>query len=105
MDVFGISKITGPKDSGRVDKAQVNKKGENADKKSLDSADQVMISDSAKTAFKDRSYVKMAQDLPEVRQDVVERIKSQVDNGSFPNDEVIRKTADKLMNGILEDLA
>lgn len=105
MDVLGISKLPEPKDSGRVDKTQVNKKGDTADKKSLTSTDEVMISDTAKSAFKDRSYVKMVQDLPDIRQDLVDRIKSQVDSGSIPNDDMIRKTADKMMNGILEDLA
>lgn len=104
MDVLGISKLPEPKDSGRVDKAQVSKKGDTGDKKSLASTDEVMISDTAKSAFKDRSYVKMVQELPEVRQELVERIKSQVANGSIPNDEMISKTADKMMNGILEDL-
>ena len=104
MDVLGISKLTEPKDSGRVDKAQV-KKGQTADKNALSSSDEVVISDSAKSAFKDRSYVKMVQELPEVRQELVEKIKAQVANGSIPNDEMIKKTADKMMNGILEDLA
>ena len=103
MDVLGISKLPEPKDSGRVDKNQVSKKGDTADRKSLASTDEVMISDTAKSAFKDRSYVKMVQDLPDIRQDLVDRIKSQVDSGAIPNDDMIRKTADKMMNGILED--
>ena len=47
----------------------------------------------------------MVQDLPEIRQDLVDRYKSQVENGSIPNDEMISKTADKLLNGLLEDLS
>lgn len=103
MDVLGINNISEPKDSGRIKKAQ-NKKTDNAsaDKNSVIN-DNVVISEAAKSALKDRSYVNMVNELPEVRKELIEKAKSEISNGSLFSEEIMQKTADKLINGIVEE--
>ena len=100
MDVFGVENVSGPNDPSRIKKTR-DKKEDVSVRKTGD--DHVVISDAAKTAFKDRSLTKMVTDLPEVRKEAVEKAKSEFENGSLFSDEVIGKTADKILKALKED--
>jgi hypothetical protein len=103
MDVRGIDHLSEPGGSSKpekpVSRKEENRRGEKT------SGDALTISNEAETAFQERVYSKMVKDLPDIREDEVERARSALDRDELLSQKNLEQVAEKLMRGLGDDRA
>ena len=97
--VHGISKLMRTVKVLRKVSSKGRKKGESAPAKEI-GVDKVSISEEAKEKQKISQYVEMVKNLPDVRADVVKKVKKKLEKGAYHSPDVVRKTAEKMLEDI-----
>jgi len=59
----------------------------------------VAISEAARKAEEVAALVAILKTMPDVRKEIVEELKRKIASGGYPDADIIRKTADKLLSG------
>ena len=65
---------------------------------SIMKTDDVSISQKARIAKNGENFTKMIQSLPEVRQELVDEVKEELQEGKLLSDDSFKKTAEELLN-------
>ncbi len=94
MDIKGITNIL-----GRFDREI--RKAKNESPAPSKSADKVEISNTAQSAAKTASYVKMVKDAPDIRAEKVDEAKAKVESGFYLSREVAREVARKIVESLI----
>jgi len=98
MDVSGISQTPEPQSSDRVKKVSDKKSASNTPK--APEGDRIDISSQAKAAQTDLDLIKVINELPEIRTDLIEKAKQDLDSGKLFTKEVLEKTADEILKNL-----
>ena len=83
----------------RGSKSQSKKKQELPDGPSQEKqGDNVTISPAAKEKIKIARYAEIVNKMPDVREDVIARVKNNLEKGAYSDPEIYRKTAERMLH-------
>jgi len=99
MDVNSVNNLSDPYESDKAKKVPP-KKDEAAARKLSQNTDDISISDDAKLAFDEENFIKTVNDLPDVRTELVEKAKLDLENGTLLSPDVIEQTAEKIASAL-----
>ncbi len=97
--VHGVSKLMRKAKVLHKVSSKRGKKGKVASAKEVE-VDKVSISEEAKEKQKISQYVEVVKSLPDVRAEVVKKVKKKLDKGVYHSPDVVKKTAEKMLEDI-----
>lgn len=100
MDVTNINNLSEPERSQNAKKVQVKKQNDYITVLSKRTLDNISISETAKAALEENKLLNIVENLPTVRQDLIAKLKSEVENDTLLSEEALNETAEKIFKGL-----
>ncbi|EKD26304.1 MAG: hypothetical protein ACD_79C01270G0002 [uncultured bacterium] len=100
MDISGVNNLSESSDSIKYKKVESRKDSKRSSNTDIDN---VIISNEAKSAYQEKALMKKVNELPEVRREIVERVKSQIADGTLLTSDALEQTAERILHGLSEE--